>query len=451
MSSSSSSTSATTSPAQVGWTDVAEALKGQTIVVMAHQVNGLGDLSCSLKLANLMKDHMDDSVNIVVASNRPGECRSFNPGGRFRVVPEEEFATIQNVALAILAPGDNITLFGRYWILTPTLALDEYDARSANREYPQWVNKQKMGIGPESLGIFTTPELGAEMNTPQQRLAHLNDAFPNIWRMIAGEHSVEEFADSSRFYFGYANKRKTAEDYIAAIRQLNAGETKDLVIWMPKVPTFREVKRYKHGHHTVTVIPRKVSPQEFQAMLKASEPETVVTGDQSTGEAISCHDKRFVYEALPHKDGFADALTQAYRAALRTSRIYHPQRQSLSMVDSFQRQRACGEALHAVDRRICDEKTIEKNLPAAILETVRNFQAPEYTDLTLESEFLSQIPFNQKVLINQRQLEELEISVATGKSPHFSDSVFEWDDLGHKGTFFDGTNYYMIERKRSTS
>lgn len=53
------------------------------------------------------------------------------------------------------------------------------------------------------------------------------------------------------------------------------------------------------------------SQEDMRLLWMASEPETVVTGDQSLSEAVASH-KKFVYECRTHKRGVASHLQRIF-------------------------------------------------------------------------------------------------------------------------------------------
>jgi hypothetical protein len=447
---------------------ISEQLQNKTIVFIALKINGLGDISCSLKCAGLVKNLLGPDTNILIASKSLDDIVLFNEKHQFEVIDPDDIATVHNVALQIIVPTNNCDVRSFLSNGIPTLGLYEYDYSKAKHDC-NWLHTESLGLGEDCMGIFIDEELRTwgfsdEANTPIRRLEKLLEASEPVYEEILGDRSPEEYVENNLLYFGYAHNTVTITDYLKAIAMLNVRGSNNITVWTPTrltlSPDLKEkLTRCGFGQvilnsntvevgdteRTFTIISKRVDHHDFKTLLMASEKETIITGDQSLGEAISCN-KHFINEMLQHKTTLGQHLSSRYFHRYVHLTINYPvggyeSSNPMLIFNSFRQQRELSEVVQSVNASICEERNIQITLPAVIAHTLEICKKEEIIDLTGEKEFAKMIPFDQTVKISVQQIVELEIKADTNHSPYFPNSYFEYKSL----SMF----YYLVTRKHS--
>lgn len=320
-------------------------------IVVCSEVKwgGSGDISCGAKIINFLIDLGIKKEHITLMSNvSPEFVANFDANLRYVKIEKLSEQILQEKPdLVITAP----TLHNLQTIASlniPFLPILEYGG-SFNPTISHADKVMVMGPRKRELGIMIDPALHEWSQSPEAtyskgRLRQLESLPAKLQTSILGEafseRIIEKFNEQSRLYFGYVFNSQNALFFVQAITLMaNKNEDqKDLCFFFPGSKILgdersdtdhwlrgkfmeciaelgvKEVQQVNSatneresisvpgakGEKRITLIYGRVSHQDFCILLKASEKETIVTGDQSLSEAISVK-KRFFYETLDHK------------------------------------------------------------------------------------------------------------------------------------------------------
>lgn len=199
------------------------------------------------------------------------------------------------------------------------------------------------GPGEGELGIFMEEDLYQEGRVLYQ--AH-KSSDPTRLHFLKNLQLRDLLKDSgSKLYFGYASRGganiriQFVEDifrreithpsnidiciiwpycisidgFVEAIEDLCKVFNLSVEFWRPpssEDPSLSLEKSYMIGPRKVRIfIPESLDHADFQSLLRASDPYTLITGDESLSEALALG-KIILYEVLPHKKRLASNLIQ---------------------------------------------------------------------------------------------------------------------------------------------
>lgn len=331
--------------------DLKERTKDKKIAVYSKIAGGSGDLSCGYKvlkfllnIAQVEKEHL-----IFIVQNQQ-EREEFNERfnkKNFKVIVESDLEK-EKPDLLIITPVAICKTFSY-----PTIFINEYGVKPifpGNRIFCT-----SFGLKPEEMGIHIDQKMRDACkkleNQPVSLRLRLLEKLSNINALQAilgnpySEEAIFNFATESSLYFGYGHKEETRKNFVMAIALLHKKEqwVKDPCIFLAgsgicegtlssKAPIgnqlknmgihelefidfesqYREIFKYSESalgekKKKVKVIVGKVPYRDVKLLLRASEKESLATGDQSLSEAISAG-KHFYYETLDHKKNLKNEL-----------------------------------------------------------------------------------------------------------------------------------------------
>ena len=447
-------------------------LQNGLIFLASDKLNGLGDLACGRRVADLLhKLGGIPAEKIVICSNAKNDFeRVFNTDQKYRVISPVEASKLTDIKIQIAAPrlyqeSENV-ITG-----VPCLYLHEYNhgVQSVRPDIFQY--EYQMGLNlcesdnlTKPIGILIDPELhewsqSQEAKDPVEKAIILTTLPNNFSNAILDGKSPKAFADSSKLYTGYASKELTKQSFLRAMIKLNNQQETDLVFVLPgsfdyasiltkeflQRKGFGELKVYegRDGHlekshsiqiseqgKTLILLTKEIPNQLMKSLWKASEAECLVTGDQSLTEAISAN-KVFLYEVLPHKTNVGNELLYWQRLSL-----YNPG--SASVVRAFTALRRDGySSVYTLNTKIVEEQNANPRILQIVSEILeRASTQPKLLDLTKtpieEFEPAEMIPFDLPVCITLAQVQKVSIRMQDGTSERLdlADSKFDWKSTG---------------------
>lgn len=285
-----------------------------TIIVDIKPINGFGDLSCGVKIAKILKT--PERIVILAIPDLWRERLNAFAGKEFSIISTQEAKETKNAALRIFAP-----------IESQDLVLSESDASSPNvigfYEYgylnpaipsfaAPYVSTYSMGLNDREIGILIDPDWEWQHSISQLAREKRFQTLENHtqWGPLLSEMQKTLQLDPTRdlLFLGYASNDEERISFIKKIAAAHQNEGKRLIFMLP---------HFLHGHTldipgNMTLITDPLTPDQFKLMLLLSEPECLITGDQSLSEAISAN-KEFTYEVRGHKQRLQSALIWLYQ------------------------------------------------------------------------------------------------------------------------------------------
>ncbi len=331
----------------------------EAYVIFAGAMGGLGDLMFALKLARILKSEKPDAYTVITVNS--------NHALKFLQTQEREIPVISSSSIretdpinacakkiclgAIVFSNHELKLLANK-IKDPTLILlTEYNHNPYSNEklipFPYNPNICFTGVGDSTQGVivdeslveFSKKELYQKSSKERLRLlASLSS--DDVKNAIRGTcKSFDEYDENNSLYFAYCNQHELLPEFInflcektknADKKNINIYCAKHLCWW--NQTNFSTLDRhgiskvmYNHkllyenkdspNGKTVNILTLQTSPlshEDFIILLKASEKECLVTGDQSLLEAIAL-DKDFIYETLDHKQTLSNALQEEFK------------------------------------------------------------------------------------------------------------------------------------------
>lgn len=452
-----------------------------TFLVTCFSAGGLGDLACGAHIVQFLKEMHIPEDHILFCTRNPSEMIPFHSLiGRCRVLMKEEALSIHNVGMHIIAPVP-VSSFMPDYLATgkPILTIREY----GKPPFPHplipsscW-QSTSFGLQKErgELGIFIDKDLDtwARSSDAQDPHRKAETLFQNPFlasELLGEEKSPDHFAATTMFYFGYASKTESIIAFLLALDEMNRESSKDILLVVPRQDPqklFSNLQSWKHELHVgsvflrtyfaehpfsrrfqaqrevskkLTIITGSFSLEDIRCFLMSSERETIATGDQSLGLALSAH-KNFVYEALPHKEEFIRELIPLFGqeaiAQISPSGYMDIQGQKDLFLRSFLRHRKDAyQQLSKLCSTIATEGDCQASLKGTIetlLASWRTAQIERSPPLTFlhrdpSSAFFTKIPFDRPTVLTTDQYSQLYIDERTHLSPLLPDSVFEEED-----------------------
>lgn len=215
----------------------------------------------------------------------------------------------------------------------------------------EWPRNLPLGIRPEQFGIHINRKLvewsrSTAAELAEMRLSNLANLTETLQIEILGaiysREKARDFAIKNLLFSGYSGGYDAEEDkrgMIIAVAKMAKkleldqnlffcflGQDFDCfleedyevlrqlgihrIVWPTKVKELYSKELHPiPGSRQITIINSNLAPDQVPFLLKASEPEILVTGDQFPSEAIACF-KRFIYQALPHKRAFLKDMVE---------------------------------------------------------------------------------------------------------------------------------------------
>jgi hypothetical protein len=341
--------------------DLTDALGDRSIALSTEIHGGLGDVSCMMRVANFLHEECGISAEKIFVScyrrRLPAypEVSLFNKH-HFPFLTTKEIERRKDLALHVMVPFF-ITM---HTSGHPILRMYEYDRlESGSYEEADGVSQVlAIGLSGKSEGVFIDHELWAFSqseiaNTSIGRISQLRELSPELKLEILGTSDFEDFEAFDRFnrlYYGYCSQDFNFDHFLLAIAEIDKekGGDKNIVLvtggnvrsdYLSEIfPSLREAGiatielinlkdqtvyrlNIAEGGKTIKIYAAALEQKDVRVLLKASEKESIATGDQSLSEAISS-DKTFVYEALGHKMELASSINTAFN--LKTGQSTKP-------------------------------------------------------------------------------------------------------------------------------
>lgn len=350
---------------------VRQDLGNRKILVSTAREAGYGNLICMLKIASMLHERLGiPTENILLSYDRSSDVdfESLNTKYHFQTTGERAVKERGDLACRLIVPFSGAQF---YPLSCPTLCIPQYGHETHPECMPRQGRSQletvisgsvdwlSMGLSAEkNKGILISDELRAwgfspESKNSQKRIEQLANVSPQIKRRIFDKETIQTadlvaFDQRNRLYYGYASQCNVFGDFIEAVGEVDKmkNSEKNIVIVSPISPwTAKEMIEFnkfqgtlaklresgigrieikafeqngseeilysktlnENSGKTMTIVVGSIPFEDTTSLWKASEKETVVTGDQSLSEAISAN-KTFAYETLTHKWMLADEI-----------------------------------------------------------------------------------------------------------------------------------------------
>lgn len=448
--------------------------------ISTFPAGGLGDLVAGATLVFFLRQQGVNDDNIIVCTKNSSEmnfCARLL--GSSVLLSKERALEIQEVALHIMSPVP-VSVFIPEYIATkkPLLIMSEYGMAPFPSRLlpPSSLRTASFGLGREELGIFVDQDLFAWSQLPESQTGEARkSAFQNLSEdiqrcLMREEPTIEGFFEKNRLYFGYAFEPSSAWSFLLAIDALQReDDRRNLVVVMPRLDmdklqemqyvveeefSSKSIKCVSHSgergrtwfhfnsraknERRILLVTGSFDFSAIEWFLKASEKETIATGDQSVSLALSAG-KCVVYEARTHKQHFAQELQEIFGEGVRFDVAQNQAYDSLNKekcIMYFRRHQADGyHELNDTTRRICIERDCRRPFIHIVEEVLEAAQRQEEWPLVLPStrplSSEQEIPFNIPIVMTTDQYDQLRINSSTNRSPFLPDSLVESE--GHCG------------------
>lgn len=327
-------------------------LKGN-ICILALRAGGNGDYSYAMKVACALHDRLKIPLTSIILIDQ--DVKKISEADR-NELPFEQFNKKRFTHIHSRCEKDHLALLKEYSCILqiivplpkgidpltyntehpPTLVFCEYGTKFTNgsdRQLSQTFEVYHLGLDKGELGICLSETLFQNYDR-----ANRESIVKNSYEKI--DPSFRDFLMEGRncpIYFGYANKPMGVDEeecplhfrlsFIKAI--IRVKKIQEVIFVLPGgkinlehsstewvegqfAKTRVEKRSFTFSDCRITLIVGKLSPDDFLNLFSISEPECLVTGDQSLSEAISAN-KRFAYQQLSHKSELGHALNQLYQ------------------------------------------------------------------------------------------------------------------------------------------
>lgn len=297
--------------------------------IIPQNAAGFGDIACSLKITNYLVENCGfNQKNISIVTTKPEIVSIFNKHA-LNVISPEVAKKINAPSIKIVVPirsYDNICqplLEGKI----PFIILWEYGIK--NTPVPNYLSQtphlvKSLGLEDDEEGILIEKEMQECSDlSKEERLQKLEMINPILKNALIGD-----------LYFGYVYECKILTKFLKAIVKYNKGNNltfifpgNDRKITIPEklegvgsIEIFhfestlelKEKIEFSKEGKQVRIITGTINHNDIKWIQVAAKKETIVTGDQSLGQAISTIRSRFIYECLPHKVNLGGSLKKLY-------------------------------------------------------------------------------------------------------------------------------------------
>lgn len=466
---------------------------GQKYLVIAHAMDGLGDISCAMKVAYVLHKRLEvPKEDILISTNRLEKARLLNNRQFTLLSDEDALETPSSNIFLQIAPSVDVRLITEFVGRgIRTLVINEYGLKTdsfSKTTYP-WISFQNFGCHKGALGIQISNSLKRYGFEKPSGLNNLNEVDAVLKETILQGQTSQQFDLSHRLYLGYSSTIQASLSYIGAVCYLNQNNSKHIICIVPNLKTssydFKNLKSelestvcatgvgsieyisYALGTSVktdqktecssaskkLTLIYGPINRQDLKRILMASEKEILVTGDQSFTESVSAN-KSWIYETRGHKTALAKEIQTIALQTGITEGLCYPAETMIptltycsNMAQDWQTRGANGYALStALNQHFITHFDCFSNLKNAITEAVSNpaYQPPVV--LTTYPLTSNDLPFNMLMILNSQQIISLKINTETGISsvPGFEDSIFETTRIG----FLSGQ--YLLKRLKKS-
>jgi hypothetical protein len=443
---------------------LADRVGKKTVLIVGNACNGLGDLSCARKVADVFQTlGKIPAEQITIASNTDEVFRNiFDPEKTYDVIPLAEVTTLKDVVFAVIAPfmsgftGPDISCEGRY----PSLFLSEYDVDTPYVS-PLLENITSNGLlGFGSLGLLIDRELIP--NGTKNRAKQLLTLEPNLQKIVS----------DAMLYVGYASRPESKLAFVRAICRADKKSENNLIFVLPGaqlpwdeklafagVKELRQVVRNDDASLTnlksqilsdkgkcITILYGILRFSELKVLWKLSERDVLATGDQSLTEAISAN-KSVLYERLIHKKTLALRLEENYKHEFEMS--FAPDLSSNDMVYEMlkaittrrnQDYKTTNQAnRHIWENHDCGKKLIYK--AEKLLRRSADATYPKDLRNAPLADLAKDLPFNEAVMLNIDQICSLRIkNDGTSERSDLKDSRFDAPQIA--------SDLYLVQRSK---
>jgi len=485
-------------------------LKDKKIAVFVTAMNGLGDYLCAAKICKYLHNSLgidDDHLALVVSRMDDIAKKVLQDSGIKNILDQEYslFKQTWNPDIQIFSPVcDSFFVNPRTWGDVPSLAIAEYgfpEPNHLNNQKNNSIHPYAFGLTDSSMGIILDEDLvkwskSDDSLDPMKRLQKLESVPISLQYAILGEayseKAIENFANHSKFYFGYAHHRSEMFTFIECLatmsdiledksdiciyfmgKNFHVSEKSDhslitylnlfgigkLQIIKTDYNTVESIIINKDVSKTIKVITGLIPSAYVPFLHMASEDVELATGDQTLSQDISAG-KYPIYETYPHKKilqkQFFDALPKKIQEIADFydhSKKEHDlefmlDRDKLShfFILTKKDKKLAKEVKDAISN-IADKFSFANRFNIALSKLLnetthlKKFQ-PTFLCLPPLSELSSKdIPFNTPFLISLYDVEKLSLKYdGISKLDQFKDSIFEYN-VGHH------LDKYLIIRK----
>jgi hypothetical protein len=472
--------------------------ENKNILFYAHYFNGLGDISSAFKIGNALHECLNIAKeNLFCGTNEEQKAAIFNKNQFTILAPRASFfgppslttyfAEMQKVhqfAFQVIpAPSINEAASLFFATRVPSLVLYEYGFKNHpfHPAFKNFVTTKSLGLNEKEgeIGILIDSELyewgfSKEAQISLKRIEQLQFVNSSLREAILENEDFVSFDAQSLLYVGYTNQFTSSVKFIKDLSDLNTYDSsnqKNLTFILPgnfstqfqscveltDIPslvikevnrngTIKEVMRRKgkEGEKTLTIFTGSINHVDFKHLLKASEKETVVTGDQSLSEAISLN-KVFMYEALNHKHKFANDIQTTYSTNSQFDvQVTFFNAHSANMRKFFEKNRQDNyQHFFKVNKIICEKHNAFTQIIKLIEEkklSASNSVLPQIVSNSDPFDY-EKMPFDQPIIFELDHLLNLKIKTEDSKSTLkiFNDSIFDYSSLG--------SGFYVVTRQ----
>ncbi|MBA2369934.1 MAG: hypothetical protein H0V82_13100 [Candidatus Protochlamydia sp.] len=379
--------------------------------IIPQNAAGFGDIACALKITNHLLENCGFlNNNVSVVTEKKDIVKVFNEA--VQIINPKDAIKIPSTSLPhlkIVCPIRSYENINKelFKDKIPCMVLWEYGIKNL----PLPIEFENIPSLVETLGL-EDGELGIVIDKDEhtyskfrwkERVSLLHKINPIIQNAILGEdassQSLEKFYENSRLYFGYTANADYLINFFQGIVEINHKNDNNLVFVFPtdnylnfpqnfdkiaSIETFifnknnnsicMEKKEFSNEGKKITIILGTMSYNDVKWIQIAAKKETIVTGDQSLGQAISLIFSRFIYECLPHKCELANSLKKLY--PINPTILEIKDNQSIStpssknMVEYFISCKKDKEKFSCASREISQNRNVFLKLPALMQKLV---------------------------------------------------------------------------------
>jgi hypothetical protein len=400
------------------------------ILLATAAMNGQGDVAVIMKIESIVKKYFPQAtVHLYINGSGKGVKRDVFENmysKKHSVFFEEEFSTEEQCKNKIGSLGIDCIVSFRAGIHSKMFSQMVSEKPHVNLEEYSWPTSCKMSyaLGPNVpsdnnrfLGLFGAEHLINYANDSKNedasyRLCQHLPKLPQGLRaaILGNNHSVKQFAETSKLYFGYASFEQPEAWYRAFIGAIllrskeNSEKPEELTFVLPGNCSVRDMATFlgNHGvkefilmtskdhgkcfeeenipiahavdtqgtrpHRIKVIMPNALAAKDFIEVMQAAESQVLTTGDHSLTEALMAG-KQTLYQMVSHKNELVkrlDELFQRKTEKTQGERLFTPEKR-LQQINSKDLQTAYekrDKAIKAVGERKDPEG---KKLQAAVL------------------------------------------------------------------------------------
>jgi hypothetical protein len=419
------------------------------VAVVNFKAAGLGDLSAGSKFLELLRDHIgipQDRLCMFTDASEENVARFNQAKWDIKLFDVTKMSTTLkakidelNIQFLLVGPTDDYFDVMKKWKV-PKALIREYGFKGPNA----------MGLAEDQLGIFIDPNLKQtkrlvpSQNTPRLFVGHSSDNSRKTSFIIGATQSVyalEKAACNIHFIFtGLFFESKEQQKLEQELKKVGAESVRhmDLAAFEEESKKVTSETEANAKARIVTIVTtEQIAHAQFLKFLQKANG-ALMTGDQSTSEAISTSIP-FVYDFVGHKKKFMDsfiALLNKHSIPLAT--IFKQMNQAINPKDVAVFLHLCNDSEKAKWQSFIEELHVKYDLKVHLRA---HLEAALKSDPLVGSKFtsyaamdpqvftgaLTDLPFDQEVVITETQCSELSIDKKTKLSvlKTFQGSLFE--------------------------